>query len=104
MDAFRMAVCQQCLMQVRQPRRDCASVPAATDDQHTHFVLKQFRMKMVCFHGFILHLFVRQIAEASVCCRPETSQGSCASVLPDWTIVQESLRGESSAERRRWDE
>jgi len=39
-DPFRMSVGQQCLMQVRQPGHDRASVAATADDQHAHFVLQ----------------------------------------------------------------
>lgn len=101
--SLRMAVCQQCLMQVRQPSGDCASVPATPYNQHAHFVLQQFGMNMVCFHGFILHLFSRRIPGVFACCQPETSPGSGAFVPPSLTTSQESCRDELSVGQRHWD-
>jgi hypothetical protein len=42
-----MSVCQECLMQIRQSRRDCASVAAASYGEHAHFVPEQFRVDMM---------------------------------------------------------
>src|SRR5581483_10581157 len=88
-----MSIHQQCLMQVRKPSGDCASVAATTHDQHTHFVVQQFGMNMVCFHSFIVHVFSRRIPEAFACCRPETSLGNCAYVLPGLTTSRENRPG-----------
>ena len=59
-----MSVCQQSLMQVRQPGRDRASVTTASDDQHAYFVLQQLWVNMVRFHGFIVPRVSGQIPEA----------------------------------------
>src|SRR5579864_1655520 len=45
-----MSVCQKRLVQIRQSRGDGASVTAASDNQHPHSMLQQFRMKVVQFH------------------------------------------------------
>src|SRR5215472_14669209 len=98
-----MSVCQERLMQVRQPRGNRASISTASDDQHAHSVLKEFGMNLVCFHDFILRLFSRQIPEVFVCCRPGTSQESRSSVLPGLTTTPGIRPDVSSAGPRHWD-
>jgi hypothetical protein len=45
--SLRMSVCQQCLMEIRKPGRDGASVAAASYHEHPDFVLQQFGMNMM---------------------------------------------------------
>src|SRR6266567_4759437 len=103
-DAFRVSVCQQCLMEVRQPSRNGASISAASHNQHALSVFQQFRMNMMCFHVFILHLVSRQTPEAFACCPPEASPEMSASALPGLTKGLESRLNGSSVGLRHWDE
>ena len=67
-----MAVCEEGLMQVRQPGRHRTPVPATAHHQHTYLVLQQLWMNMVRFHGFMVPRVSAQTPAAFGSHRQET--------------------------------
>src|SRR5208282_1594628 len=103
-EAFRVAICEEGLMQVRQPGRDRTPVPATAHHQHPYLVLQQFWMNMVHFHGFMVLPVSAQTPAAFGSHRQETGLETYGFALPTLTRVQETRRGGWSDELHHSDE